>query len=111
MPAGAPSAWPSSSAFAWQPPEAGERQFVVVLCYGRDLPATAILRHRRLQADSTPGLHPMTIAPARAARPLTSLLPLLVLLGLTAMAMRIPILAVPPVLPFIRDDLHMSEAE
>jgi len=53
----------------------------------------------------------MTIAPGRAARPLTSLLPLFALLGVAAMAMRIPILAVPPVLPLIHDDLHMSEAE
>lgn len=53
----------------------------------------------------------MTIASARAARPLTSLLPLFAVLGLAAMAMRIPILAVPPVLPLIRDDLGMNEAE
>src|SRR6185295_12633398 len=53
----------------------------------------------------------MTISPGRAARPLTSLLPLFALLGVAAMAMRIPILAVPPVLPLIHDDLHMSEAE
>jgi MFS transporter, CP family, cyanate transporter len=53
----------------------------------------------------------MTIAPTRAARPLTSILPLLAMLGLIAMAMRIPILAVPPLLPLIHDDLRMNETE
>jgi CP family cyanate transporter-like MFS transporter len=38
-------------------------------------------------------------------------LPLLAILGLIAMALRIPILAVPPLLPLIHDDLQMSEAE
>src|SRR5436190_18410136 len=53
----------------------------------------------------------MTIASPRTARPLTSVLPLLILLGLAGMALRIPILAVPPLLPLIHDNLHMSEAE
>jgi CP family cyanate transporter-like MFS transporter len=53
----------------------------------------------------------MTTAPPRPARPLTAILPLLALLGLAGMAMRIPILAVPPLLPLIRTDLHMNEAQ
>lgn len=53
----------------------------------------------------------MTASPARGGRPLTQLLPALVLLGLAGIALRIPILAVPPLLPPIHDDLHMSETE
>ena len=36
---------------------------------------------------------------------------LLLLLWLTGIAIRIPILDVPPVLPLIRESLHMSETE
>ena len=39
------------------------------------------------------------------------LLKLLCLLWLAGMAMRVTILAVPPVIPLIRDDLHMTETE
>ncbi len=53
----------------------------------------------------------MPNASSRAGRPLISLLPALLLLGLAGLAMRIPILATPPLLPLIRQDLHMSEAE
>jgi len=63
------------------------------------------------RSDSPPGLSFMSTAPPRAGRPLTSLLPALALLGLAGLAMRIPILATPPLLPLIREDLGMSEAQ
>src|SRR4051812_48654676 len=50
-------------------------------------------------------------ASPRGGPPLTSLLPALALLALSGFALRVPILAVPPVIPFIHDDLHMSEAQ
>lgn len=53
----------------------------------------------------------MSVASQRAARPLSDVLSLLALIGVIAMAMRLPILAVPPLLPLIRNDLHMSEAQ
>ena len=40
-----------------------------------------------------------------------SLLPVLVLLWLAGCAIRIPLLAIPPVIPLIHDDLHMSETQ
>ena len=40
-----------------------------------------------------------------------SLLTALALLWLAGAAMRIPLLAVPPVIPLIHDDLHMSETQ
>ncbi len=45
------------------------------------------------------------------APPARRLLKLLCLLWLAGMAMRVTILAVPPVIPLIRDDLHMTETE
>ena len=36
---------------------------------------------------------------------------MLVLLWLAGAAIRIPLLAVPPVIPLIHDDLHMSETQ
>jgi MFS transporter, CP family, cyanate transporter len=53
----------------------------------------------------------MTDLTARPTRPLTNILPLLALLGFAGIALRIPILAVPPLLPLIRDDLRMNETE
>ena len=50
-------------------------------------------------------------ASPRGGLPLTSLLPALALLALSGIALRIPILAVPPLLPLIHDDLSMSEAQ
>lgn len=50
-------------------------------------------------------------ASPRGGPPLTSLLSALALLALSGIALRIPILAVPPLLPLIHDDLHMSEAQ
>ena len=47
----------------------------------------------------------------RGGQPLTSLLPALALLALSGIALRIPILAVPPLLPLIHDDLNMTEAQ
>ncbi len=53
----------------------------------------------------------MDTASPRGGRPLTSLLPALALLGLSGIALRIPILAVPPLLPLIHHDFHMSETQ
>ena len=50
-------------------------------------------------------------ASPRGGQPLTGLLPVLALLCISGIALRIPILAVPPLLPLIHDDLHMSEAQ
>jgi len=50
-------------------------------------------------------------SPDDGVAPGRRLLELLCLLWLAGMAMRITVLAVPPVTPLIRDDLHMSEAE
>jgi CP family cyanate transporter-like MFS transporter len=50
-------------------------------------------------------------ASPRGGQPLTSLLPALALLALSGIALRIPILAVPPLLPLIHDDLNMTEAQ
>jgi CP family cyanate transporter-like MFS transporter len=53
----------------------------------------------------------MDIAAPRSGRVRTALLPALILLGLSGIALRIPILAVPPLLPLIRDDFRMSETQ
>jgi CP family cyanate transporter-like MFS transporter len=50
-------------------------------------------------------------ASPRGGQPLTGLLPVLALLCISGIALRIPILAIPPLLPLIHDDLHMSEAQ
>jgi CP family cyanate transporter-like MFS transporter len=73
------------------------------------LPATAItgiVARKHIAGPSS-----MTPASPRLERPLTSILPLLAMLGLAGIALRIPILAVPPLLPLIRDDLRLSETE
>jgi CP family cyanate transporter-like MFS transporter len=43
--------------------------------------------------------------------PITGLFTVLVLLWLAGAAIRIPLLAVPPVIPLIHDDLHMTETQ
>jgi CP family cyanate transporter-like MFS transporter len=53
----------------------------------------------------------MATPPPCSGRPLAQVLPALILLGLAGMASRIPILAVPPLLPLIHDDLNMSETQ
>jgi CP family cyanate transporter-like MFS transporter len=50
-------------------------------------------------------------ASPRGGQPLTGLLPVLALLCISGIALRIPILAIPPLLPLIHDDLHMTEAQ
>lgn len=47
----------------------------------------------------------------RGGPPLKSLLPALALLCLAGIALRIPILAIPPLLPLIHDSFNMSEAQ
>ena len=51
---------------------------------------------------------PITPGAGPAAPPL---LPILALLWLAGAAIRIPLLAVPPVIPLMHDDLHMSETQ
>ena len=53
----------------------------------------------------------MDTASPRSGRARTVLLPALILLGLSGIALRIPILAVPPLLPLIRDEFRMSETQ
>ena len=54
----------------------------------------------------------MNAMPAPGERPATPhLFTTLVLLWLAGAAIRIPLLAVPPVIPLIHDDLHMSETQ
>ena len=54
----------------------------------------------------------MTGFPApQGGRPLLGLLPALALLGLGGIALRIPILAIPPILPVLHDHFRMSETE
>ena len=50
-------------------------------------------------------------ASPRGGQPLTGLLPVLALLCLSGIALRIPILAIPPLLPMIHDTFHMTEAQ
>ena len=50
-------------------------------------------------------------APPGAGPALSELFPILTLLWLGGAATRIPLLAVPPVIPLIHDDMHMSETE
>ena len=54
----------------------------------------------------------MNLQPTPGERPATPhLFTTLVLLWLAGAAIRIPLLAVPPVIPLIHDDLHMSETQ
>src|SRR3954468_9364710 len=54
----------------------------------------------------------MTVSPSPGDAPATPpLFLVLALLWLAGAAIRIPLLAVPPVIPLIHDDLHMSETQ
>ena len=48
---------------------------------------------------------------SRGSRPGRRIFVILALLWLAGVAMRMPLLAVPPVIPLIHDDLHMSETQ
>jgi MFS transporter, CP family, cyanate transporter len=61
--------------------------------------------------DATPGLFPMTSSPLRDGPTVGSLLTLLLLLWLAGVALRMTILAMPPVIPLVHVELGLSETQ
>src|ERR1700689_1106206 len=59
----------------------------------------------------TPGFHSMTSAASRDGLPVGRLIRLMFVLWLAGVAMRMTILAMPPVIPQVHDELHMSETQ
>src|ERR1700681_1534479 len=59
----------------------------------------------------TPGFQSMTSAASRDGLPVGRLIRLMFVLWLAGGAMRITILAMPPVIPQVHDELHMSETQ
>src|SRR3984957_15104945 len=59
----------------------------------------------------TPGFQSMTSAASRDGLPVGRLIKLMFVLWLAGVAMRMTILAMPPVIPQVHDELHMSETQ
>jgi CP family cyanate transporter-like MFS transporter len=59
----------------------------------------------------TPGFHSMTSAASRDGLPVGRLIRLMFVLWLAGVAMRMTILAMPPVIPQVHAELHMSETQ
>src|SRR4029077_580656 len=60
---------------------------------------------------STPGFSSMTSAASRDGLPVGRLIKLMFVLWLAGVAMRMTILAMPPIIPQVHDELHMSETQ
>src|SRR5579864_1427845 len=60
---------------------------------------------------STPGFLSMTSTASRDGLPVGRLIKLMFVLWLAGVAMRMTILAMPPVIPQVHDELHMSETQ
>src|ERR1700691_5578028 len=59
----------------------------------------------------TPGFHSMSSAASRDGLPVGRLIRVMFALWLAGVAMRMTILAMPPVIPLVHDELHMSETQ
>src|SRR6202043_1015557 len=59
----------------------------------------------------TPGFFSMTSAASRDGLPVGRLIRLMFVLWLAGVAMRMTILAMPPVIPQVHDELHMAETQ
>jgi MFS transporter, CP family, cyanate transporter len=60
---------------------------------------------------ATPGFHSMTSAASRDGLPVGRLIKLMFVLWLAGVAMRMTILAMPPVIPQVHGELHMTETQ